>query len=260
MNSSWIWAAYGKHPVARDYFGIGRESPLNRGFSDWVEKGYPLITSKKDARPRLSSWRFWARGPGRDGLACGLVRDSTDRVGRPYPLLIIGTGPLKGWEEHWELLPFACERTWEQIEYLSALIVTDLKKLEAEVQNIRPPCPDWPEYESRREEVRKEFASDSGLGPEDTGEAVKLLEKTELFITLDDGAGRDQIARIGFWHWFFRARMTAIPNVVFMGGSFEKVCLALYRRPLAPSDFLELWTLPTGEGGSDFSFDFKKGL
>jgi type VI secretion system protein VasJ len=249
MNSAWQWSAYGKHPVARDYFRLGKDFALSKGFSDWVEKGYPLVTAKKEIGPGLSSWRFWARGPGKDGLACGLVRDSADRVGRPYPLLIMGMGPLKGWEDHWDLLPFACERTWEQVEYLSALIVTDFKKLEAEIQNIRPPSPEWSEYGSRREDFRNELVSPSANGasgmPHDPGQASKLLEKTELFIGLDGGPLHDQFARIGFWHFFVRTRLTAIPNVIFMGGTFEKACLALYRRPLVASDFLELWTLPS---------------
>jgi type VI secretion system protein VasJ len=248
---SWQWAAYGKHPVAKDYFRLGKDFPLGKGFSDWIEKSYQALTARKEARPGPCSWRFWARGVGRDVLACGLVRDSSDRVGRPYPLLIMGMGPLKGWEDQWDLLPFACERTWEQIEYLSALIATDFKKFEVEVQNIRSPSPEWPEFYSHRESFREELTSHwnvSGCDPGDPGRASRLTEKTEIYVGLDEGPFDDHFIRIGFWHSLFRAHLKVIPNAVFMGGTFEKAYLALFRRPLLPSDFLEMWSLSSVEG------------
>jgi len=53
-------------------------------------------------------------------LVCGVVRDSVDRLGRPYPLLVLGTGSLREWESHWDLLPYACLPVWQRIEYLGA--------------------------------------------------------------------------------------------------------------------------------------------
>lgn len=246
MDHSWQWAAFGKHPVAKDYFRLGKDFPLARGLSGWMEKGYQMITSRKDIRPGLSSWRFWTKGAGKDALACGLVRDSSDRVGRPYPLLILGMGSLRGWEDQWDLLPFACERTWEQIEYLSSLMVMDFKKLEVEVQNLRPPSPEWSEFRSQRENFRDELTSHLGgscCDPRDPGQASRLTERTELYIGLDGGPFKDQFTGIGFWHSHFKTHLNAIPNAIFMGGMLEKSYLALYRRPLVASDFLDLWSL-----------------
>jgi type VI secretion system protein VasJ len=250
MDLSWHWAAYGKHPVAKDFFKVGKDFSLGKGFSDWIEKGYQILMTKKTARPGLCSWRFWARGVGKDGLACGLVRDSSDRVGRPYPLLFMGMGPLKGWEDQWDLLPFACEKTWDQIEYLASLVVTDFKKLEMEVQNIRPPSPEWSEFYSHRENFRDELASTSNescCDSQDLDQESKPMEKTEFYISLDEGPFKDQFTRIGFWHSLFRTHLKAVPNAVFMGGTFEKAYLALFRRPLVPSDFMELWSISSGE-------------
>jgi type VI secretion system protein VasJ len=250
MKPSWSWAAYGKHPVAKDYFRLGKDFPLSKGFSDWVEKGYPLIASRKDIRPELSSWRFWARGPGKDGLACGLVRDSSDRVGRPYPLLIMGAGGLRGWQDQWDLVPFACERTWEQIEYLSALIVTDFRKFEMAIQNIRVPGPDWSEFYGHRLTFGDgKIAQGDEPWCDSRGADLlsRLTEKTEIYISLDEGPFRDQFARIGFWHAFFKTSLKALPNVIFMGGTPEKAWIALYRRPLVPSDLLDLWSLSSRE-------------
>jgi len=240
MNSSWHWAAYGKHPVAKDYFRLGDDFPLGKGLSDWVDRGYRALGSGKDAGRGPCSWRFWVKGGGKDTLLCGLVRDSSDSVGRPYPLLIMGTGPLKGWESEWDLLPFACERAWDQIEYLSSMVVTDFKKLEGEVYNLRPPESRWAEFASRRGEFREKVASDPGSAFE--RRMNDFSESTDGYICLDEGPFEDPFIRLNFWHFLLRAHLRAIPNAVFMGGTLEKSYLVLFRRALMPSDFTQLWS------------------
>jgi type VI secretion system protein VasJ len=47
---------------------------------------------------------------------CGLGRDSSDSIGCPYPLLIMGEGRLKGWEKRWSQLPVQLNRTWKRME------------------------------------------------------------------------------------------------------------------------------------------------
>ena len=75
--------------------------------------------SLKTATPAgICSWRFWAKGANKKALVCGVARDSSDSVGRPYPLLVVGTGPLADWEDEWELLPAACENTWNQMDVM----------------------------------------------------------------------------------------------------------------------------------------------
>ena len=100
-------------------------------FSRWVEKGYQLFAARK--KSSQNSWRFWTRGLGKDGLGCGVVRDSGDQLARPYPLLIMGVGALSGWEDQWDLNPLACERSWAQMEYLFTRTFGNLKQMEEEV-------------------------------------------------------------------------------------------------------------------------------
>ncbi len=245
MGETWRWTAYGKHPVASDYFRSGNDFPLGRGFSDWVARGYEAVTSRKDLRPGLSSWRFWAKGAGKDGLLCGLVRDSRDSIGRPYPLLVMGTGTLKGWESEWDLLPFACERTWDQIEYVCSLVVADFKKLEEEVQGLRPPQSGWNELTSYREGFGEKLALDSGRAFET--QVAGISEKAEISLSLDGGPFEDPFMRLNFWHFLLKRHLKDIPNAVFMGGTLEGTYLALFRRPLTPPDFGRLWSLPRAE-------------
>lgn len=230
-NSSWQWSAFGKHPVAKDFFRLGQDNPLLKGFSDWVEKGYQVFISKNPTPQNLHAWRFWARGTQKENVACGVVRDSSDQVGRPYPLLIIGTGMLQGWEEHWHLMPFACERTWDQIEYLSAFMANDLKKMEQEVQHIRPPLPGWSDFEITGKDL-KEWDEQVSFSLGD-GEVLLDLKTTPNY---------DPLIQATYYLSLIRNRVKTAPNVVFMGGTLNRTCLTFFRRPLQTSDFVQLWS------------------
>ena len=247
FGQHWHWAAFGKHPVAKDYFKMGSDVPLLKAFSGWVEQGYQLLGAKRRHSLDLHAWRFWAKGPKKDRLVCGVGRDSSDSIGRPYPLLIMGTGPLEGWEDHWDLLPFACEKTWSQIEYLATRRFADFKQLEDEVRTIKPPYACWSEFEYQRGRPEELTACSNhrapSLGPRDVENKVaNLSEKTELFIPLECGPSLDPFALAGLWHSFLKVRAAGIPNAVFMGGVLEKAYLAVFRRPLIPTDFLQLWS------------------
>ena len=95
ITTTWHWSAFGKHPAAADYFRLGYSSPFVDGLTKWVESGYRLLAERSDTPPPFCSWRFWARGFGRESLVLGVVRVSSDSLGRPYPLLIMGSGPLQ---------------------------------------------------------------------------------------------------------------------------------------------------------------------
>jgi len=236
----WQWAAYGKHPAAKDYFKIGQDFPLLNSFSGWIENGYQVLASKDNPIKARRSWRFWARESRRENLVCGLVRDSNDSLGRPYPLLIIGTGPLKDWSSQWDLVPLACEKAWGQMEYLSAKTFNDLRELEAEVQNISPPAAEWLELARKREsfeEIASLNLSEMGGG------TSSLKERMECVIPLDRVPPRDPLELAGLCHSLLRARIETAPSAIFMGGTVERPFVAFFRRPLSPSDFIHLWSV-----------------
>jgi type VI secretion system protein VasJ len=245
--NSWHWAAWGKHPVARDYFCVGATAQLVKAFSDWIEKGYKILSSRRSPSTRLHSWRFWARGPRRDALICGVGRDSSDSLGRPYPLLIMGTGPLEGWKDQWDLLPFACEKTWGQMEHLSTRRFTDFREFEDGVHVIKPPHPSWTGFISRKEsmEVAASLSDNRASCWEPAGlenEVASLSQKADLFVSLDSEPFGDPQTLAGLWHSFLKARISEVPNAVFMGGAPEETHLAVFRRALVPTDFVRLWS------------------
>lgn len=235
-NQNWQWAAFGKHPAARDYFRLGENHPLIKGFSDWIENGYQFLTDKKRAPAGPWAWRFWARGSNKENLVCGLIRDSSDSIGRPYPLLIIGTGPLKGWDEYWDLLPFVCEGTWNQMESLSARTFSDLERFGDEMERITPPQSHWSEYKHLNEK-------DLSPAAEDLRKKIKAMEKeSEMFLPLDGVCLTDPTQWIHLHHSFLKAQLPEMVTTTFMGGDPLKTWIVFFRRPLAKEDFVRLWS------------------
>ncbi len=114
--TNWQWDVAGKHPVAKDFFALGQRSLMAEAFTEWIRRGADsLISTSKELLIHSCSWRFWAKTPQAGILACGVIRNSCDSVGRPFPLLVMGTGKLEKWEDNWELLPFSCEGPRRQV-------------------------------------------------------------------------------------------------------------------------------------------------
>jgi type VI secretion system protein VasJ len=248
----WQWSACGKHPMIADYFYIGKNDPLMKAFSDWAEKGYQNKLLKDTARNNLFSWRFWAKGPQKDLFVCGLLRDSSDRLGRPYPFLVLGAGPLKTWEKNWDLLPLACEKTWNQIEKMFTSMVKDIKAFESEILKITPPYAQWPELDQERRRLWESVSDATNTEQlKNLRELEDIIsyesEKPEIMASLDQGCFCEQYTLINLWHFYLKQHISAIPNAVFIGGTPEKAFLAVFKRPLLPDDFLRLWSIPIQE-------------
>jgi type VI secretion system protein VasJ len=267
-GQNWQWAAFGKHPAAKDYFQLGEKTPFFEGFFSWIEDGYQLLTTKETSPPDFCSWRFCAKTAGKESLVCGVVRVSSDSFGRPYPLVITGTGSLRNWQDNWDLLPFACEKTWSQIEYLASNLFPDLKKLDEEMHSIRPPHQEWSELKEKRKALNRIGSpSDPYASFLDIRElkrlAVANADKGEMYVSLDRGTCNDKIMRVSLWHLLFRESAAGVPNAVFMGGTLGKAYLALFRRPLKSTDFTQLWSVSSAGVaknmiGTEFSMDLSE--
>jgi type VI secretion system protein VasJ len=261
----WQWAAYGKHPVANDYLSLGKGLPLFQVFSDWVKNGYQGLALRRGSASPLYSWRFWIKGSKRDSLICGLVRDSSDKLGRPYPFLLMGLGPLPGWQDQWDLVPLTCERAWSQLEYTAIKAFKDLKQLEDEIPKIKAPLPQWTDFLEERKSLmesvtasrvpepsayqdwpQREGISDKPVLPwyfkEFSHMAPNLSERAEAFFCFDGKLCPDHLALIDVWHRFLKSQLSGLPNAVFIGGAADNLCSAVFRRPLLPADFVQLWS------------------
>lgn len=247
-KTTWSWAAWGKHPVAKDFFSIGPSTPLIKAFSDWVKNGFRMLNSKGNHESQIRGWRFWAKGPTRGNLICGVGKDSSDSFGRPYPLIIMGSGFLNKWEGYWSLLPFALERTWLRIEYMSTRRFADFNQIEDEISTLKPPTSDWSELENQRESHHEfQLNHKKNAFPEDFSGMEKkisgLAERSEFFVLLENRPPNDPLKQAGLWHFFLQKHFGEMPHAVFMGGVPQEAYLAVFRRPLTPKDFVRLWTV-----------------
>ncbi len=220
--ASWAWSAWGKHPVVKDYIRFGHETPAALFLSRWVEEGYARVSPNA----LLRSWRFFARGTRPGELVSGLLRDSFDGAGRPFPFLLVGAGRLEGWEKRWVYLPEILGGIWERLEFLSTKRAFDLEELKADVGRLPSPVlpgqwrpADVPVGDGSTFEGREGMFSTGLKGTGDhCGEIVRLLKTLE-------------------------ARPTGVPDAVFMGGLLERPFLVAFSRSLNDSDFLRLWTM-----------------
>ena len=252
-KTAWQWTVCGKHPVAKDYFQAGSDAPMLMAFSDWVDKGYQLLNDKRRDSSLMNLWRFWAQGVKKDIVVCGIGKDSSDQIGRPYPIVVMGTGGLAGWKKHWDLLPFALEKIWTQMEYLSSKKYIDFRQLEEDMRIIRPPEPLWSEYAEDRRKRYDSTASPDGAVPWDVLELRRqvsvLTRQPEVIAPIKMDASSDPITPVGLWHTLLKDSAKAIPNAVFIGGVGGQTNLAAFMRALSPNDFVRIWS--AGTNGND---------
>jgi len=250
-KAGWIWHADGKHPAAKDFLKIGNREPLLQAVIDWASAGFRQMTAGRKSVFDGNSWRFWTGGNRRSHIICGVMRDSCDSFGRSFPLTILGTGPLKDWDTHWDLLPLALDKTWQQIEYLATKRHLDFSQLENEVHTVPIPTNNWAEFDPNEhmpghvpafgQPAELNSAGGSHITP---GGKDPLLE----IIPLNSFSQDDPPLQIARLQAVSKKRLPHAPNAVFVGGIPEKSWLVMFKRPLRQSDFTKLWSLSEGEG------------
>jgi type VI secretion system ImpM family protein len=247
---AWKWAAFGKHPVAGDYFNAGPEDPFFQAFSGWVENGYRRVSSGRRNSSDLYSWRFWSKGHQKDALMCGVGRDSFDAVGRPYPLVVMGAGLLPEWQRHLSLLPLVLEKTWIQMEYLATKRYIDFSQMEAEIRRLPVPDGQWPEIQNEARLRREALHPANNPQPEMIRKmAGDHAAEPEFIASFDADACLDAVTTAGLWHAALTEQQQqdcGAPNASFLGGLPNATYLAVFRRPLMVEDFIRLWSVGPG--------------
>ena len=247
LKNTWDWAICGKHPVARDYLRIGLTTSLLAAFESWVEKGFRKLRNHSSAQS-VNFLRFWAKGVRKGNLICGFGKNSSDSIGRQYPLLIMGDGFLDGWEEDWNLLHHVFEKTWYQIENIFSKNYGDLKDLENEVFTIENPDRYWLELKSKNRNRNEPGSSVNILTIQMNSDVIRenvrhLSDKLEVHIPLDNQTTGNIFDTAGLWSSLIKTHTVSAPNAVFMGGVAEKHFLSVFLRPLNTMDFLQLWSV-----------------
>lgn len=218
----WAWGASGKHPVVSDFIRIGQDTQALRTFSRWVDDGFGRLAASRE----FHSWRFLSRGEGADGLSCGLVRDSLDRAGRPFPLLVVGSGRLEGWDRVWERLPIALDVLWARIEFICSKRASDLSELKGDINALPAPA-------------LNDAGQATGRYSGETAPEIEGGGMCSVVLTGSDDHMEEVVRRLGG----IRARLSMTPEAVFMGGTAARSFLVAFARSLSGDDFVRLWTM-----------------
>lgn len=228
---AWRWHAVGKHPAAADYIHLRGGPPILDAVADWMAQGYAAVQQPGQQHPAWHSWRCWLQGTQRERLICGVLRDSSDRIGRPYPLLIIGEGPLPRWEQQWPLLPVRLTPVWARIEQAAARKYDNLQALAETVAQLEGPPGDG------------ESPPLTASIPADqlTLCQANLDRDRQVMIGLNDAGTSHPDTRAAAWHMALGQCCPDIPRAVFMGGTPQRAYLAVMRQPLGTADFVRLW-------------------
>jgi len=257
VKQTWNWIGSGKHPTAGDYFKVGQFTPILEAVAGWLENGFQRFVATGNEAPDSpyshNSWRFWIRAPKTDHMVVGVVKDSSDSLGRPYPLLIAGTGHLKNCEANWDLMPFSCEKVWGQMEYLGTAQYDGIDQVADRVNHIYPPDQDWPKMSDQRESTgRQAIYEKSHQVSMDTqkveGHIEAMVHMPEIIVPMNMGREEDPLIVAGLLHRMLKEKLAAFPNAIFMGGVPERTLLAVFQRPLSTPDFILLWSAYKNNG------------
>lgn len=234
-NKPWCWTAVGKHPAASDYINLDGGSPLLDALADWMAKGYDEINRGQRPGAGPYSWRFWLRGAKKGVMICGVVRDSSDRIGRPFPLLIMGEGSLKNWEKQWERLPGSLIKTWQRMESMAAQRFEDLNAMTEALRHLN--SPDGPEPTDPNETLSGELQADVDACK------LQLQQDGRAMVALRTPQDVDALYTASQWHLLLKSCFADIPRAVFWGGTPAQTYMAIFANALNTHDFVKLWTV-----------------
>ena len=243
-KAGWIWYASGKHPAAKDFLEIGPKDPLLKAFADWVAGGFRQWSTRNSPKTAQNSWRFWTKAARKQNLLCGISRDSCDSFGRSFPLVVVGSGCLRKWQTHWELLPLVLDKTWRQMEYLATKRLPDFDHLEDKVRMLPFPTDNWSELNLDPQQTDGQDRDDGKSATEGTIPQNPVPDRSDPLvgiIPIGIVSQGDQARQLSLLHAMLKKRSHKAPNAVFMGGSPDKNYLMVFNRPIAQGDFSRLW-------------------
>lgn len=238
QKSVWQWGLCGKHPVARDYLRMRVNGPMMEAFENWVEKGYRNLSGDKSGFRNMHSWRFWAKGAGKSGIVCGLIRDSSDSIGRPFPLMILGCGALDDWTQDWHLLPNTLDQVWNQMEQCVSRQIESVAGIERMILQIKSP---------------DQYPVETGntLSPEAMPEPNAVLKHLNtlasaqaLWIPLTENKRQTPFQWACAWLAGLKNSGQPSPQAMFIGGTMAAPNLVILSRSLRTDDFQQLWETP----------------
>jgi type VI secretion system protein VasJ len=225
-------AACGKHPAFPDYIRVNTALPLVNALAAWMDEGMQSGAADFKKTGGIHSFRFWTRGIHRQSLILGIVKDSSDSLGRIYPLLITGQVFMKDMRRQWHAVFDHFGQVFRTFEEITASRYDRFKEFETALSEIRLP------------EIHNNcFHESSGFSNSLAAWSLKSVPDDVMILSVpvflkkyqlqsdNCSAQRKGVARI------------EPPKAVFIGGLPERPITAIYQRPLRTNDFCRLFDL-----------------
>ena len=221
-------SAFGKHPAFDDFFTIQVESAMTRALVAWIEKAADQQT-RAHKKNTAGSYRFWTKGIKNYDLIIGVIRDSSDRMGRPFPLLITADVAIKNWQKTWHDIFTAFEPVFRTFEKSATGRYDDFKSFETSLQKINgqdvhPPGKTVDELPNSILAFYKKDAEKNQL----------CLPVSKLLATFKNTGIKPET-------WGFLKKNPQIPGAVFLGGVPDMPMIHMFNRPLRAQDFNRLF-------------------
>ncbi len=235
-------AACGKHPAFSDYIRVNTTLPLVNALTSWVDAGMKSGGMDCKKNGGIHSFRFWIRGVHKKTLIVGIVKDSSDSLGRMYPLLIMGQVYMKDQNRLWPAVFDRFEKVFRAFEEMTAARYDSFKEFETALYDIR-----FTETDKNFVHGISEFSeclADWALknGPDD----VLFLPMPVFLEQYQSHTDNGSIEKRG-------GTRVEPPKAVFIGGLPEKPITAIYQRPLRTSDFCMLFDLAQNSSAGCYS-------
>ena len=234
-DGSWSFSICGKHPAVADYVALGDHTPWFSAMSKVVASAYSSILARGHPPDALAPWDFWIALEHKDGLACGRVVPSRDRLNRPFPLLIMGQGSLQGWAGFWERLPLAMESTWDGMVGLASFQGHSLDMLSNGLSVLPEPDGGWM---VRRDATIESDRDEAGPGRCHCSDGVVRLEiESEINGCAEWGRVVEEAAKLLKQN----TRTQSPPRAVFIQRGPARTSMRLFFRPVSSPDFVDMW-------------------
>lgn len=234
-------AACGKHPAFIDYIRVNSALPLANALASWVDAGMTSSIADFKKNRGIHSFRFWTRGPHKQTLIVGIVKDSSDSLGRTYPLLITGQVFMKDMHRQWRAVFDRFGQVFRAFEEMTAARYDRFKEFETALSDVR-----FPKTENNTMNETSIFSDclaawslKNGIDDHLILPMPVFLEKYQALFenNLNQGRGTTR---------------TEPPKALFIGGLPEHPLIAIYQRPLRSSDFCRLFDLSHNQTNGDY--------
>lgn len=225
-------AVCGKHPAFSDYIRVNSTLPLANALASWVDAGMKSGgVDLKNARG-IHSYRFWTRSSHKQTLIVGIVKDSSDSLGRIYPLLITGQVLMKDMHRKWRAIFDRFEQVFRSFEEMTTARYDSFKEFETALSDVR-----FPDTDHETFCALSAFSDCLAAWCLTNGDNENLILPMPVFLEKYQSHAVNNPDQRSGGAW------TEPPKAVFIGGLPEKPITAIYQRPLRTGDFCRLFDL-----------------